>query len=60
MKKTWWISTHWCTARVVTLDGVIVYAAPVINRFLGQPMAALTTWLQSKQSEKIVVELQQG
>lgn len=44
-RRPYWISCERFTVRVVCDgDGVIVEAAPVVRRFLGQHLARLTRW----------------
>ena len=43
--KSWWISCHRMTVFVGTENGGIVEAAPIVRRFIGQPLSNLTGWL---------------
>ncbi len=39
-----WISCNKFTVQVNTIDGMIVNAAPLVNKFRGQPVANLLKW----------------
>jgi hypothetical protein len=39
-----WISCQAFTVRVETTDGIITWAAPVVRKFTGQPLAHLLAW----------------
>lgn len=50
MRHEWWLSWLFpgkrpATVSYTTVDGVIVEAAPLIRRFIGQPRAALMRWV---------------
>lgn len=43
--KRWWISSERFTVQVNTDErGIIVWAAPIVRRFVGQPLANLARW----------------
>jgi hypothetical protein len=44
----WWLSTKRMTFAVLILDDVIVETAPIARKFVGQPPAALSRWLQKQ------------
>jgi hypothetical protein len=45
MTRTFWVSCRKFTVRVVTDEhGVITEAAPIVRRFIGQPLGNLTRW----------------
>ena len=47
--RVFWLSSHKMTVRVVTnLSGKIVSTAPIVRRFINQPISNLLTWM-SKQ-----------
>jgi hypothetical protein len=41
---TYWISNRVFTVRVEATDGVITEAAPIVRKFLGQPIDNLLNW----------------
>ena len=41
---TYWISNRVFTVRVEATDGVITEAAPIVRKFLGQPVGNLLHW----------------
>lgn len=43
-ETTHWISCRVFTIEVTTRDGVIVKAAPLARKFMGQPLANLLDW----------------
>ena len=44
----YWISTEKFTGFITIDNGIIVDAAPVMFKFVGQPVKNLTDWLRSK------------
>jgi hypothetical protein len=42
--KRFWISCRIFTVKVNVEDGVIVQAAPIVRKFVGQPLANLLKW----------------
>jgi len=61
MKVVWWLSSLRMTVRVVTerkLGGinVIVEAAPIIRKFIGQPMTNLLIWMNPDRVEVLEAE----
>ncbi len=44
MLKKYYLSSPLFTVQVNVKDGFIVWGAPVITRFLGQPLGNLTRW----------------
>lgn len=43
----WWVSCTKFTVRVDTIDGRIVYAAPIVRKFIGQEFTNLLKWAAS-------------
>lgn len=44
--KTWWMSNDKMTVKVVSDNsGVITDAAPVVRKFVGQPLRSLSVWM---------------
>lgn len=41
-----WISCSKLTVRVLTRDGIIISAAPIVAKFKGQPLANLLRWAE--------------
>lgn len=49
MSKTdWQLSSLKMTVWVQTEDGAIVDTAPVVRRFIGQPLRNLASWMQQQ------------
>lgn len=54
-KEVWWVSSYntvtqaVITAQVVTADKVITDAAPILNKFIGQPFTNLKEWMHNTQ-----------
>lgn len=46
MTQSWWISCPLFTVQVTTVDGIIRDAAPIVRKFIGQPLANLVRWKQ--------------
>lgn len=46
MRKRYWVSCSWATGEVQTEDNVIVFAPPVWQRFQGQTLERLLSWLR--------------
>jgi hypothetical protein len=44
--KIWWLSTESMTVQVITENGVIVDAAPIVQKFKGQPLSNLIGWMK--------------
>lgn len=42
----WYVSCRRFTVCVYTRDGVIVAAAPVVRKFVGQPLGNLVSWFE--------------
>jgi len=57
MKHVWWLSNASMTVRVVVNErGTVVDAAPVVRKFVGQPLRNLTVWMNRRpgfRSERI-------
>ena len=47
-RRVWWYSNVSMTVRVVESDGKVVDAAPVVRKFIGQPLSALRGWMEKK------------
>ena len=45
--KTWWFSSLRMTVKVATRDGVIVEAAPIVRKFIGQRGQDLVAWMKT-------------
>lgn len=45
MTEIYWLSCSKMTVRVDVRDGVIIDAAPVVRKFVGQPLENLTRWM---------------
>ena len=43
-----WLVGRRATVRVVVVDNVIVDAAPLVRRFIGQPLPNLLRWFDGK------------
>lgn len=41
----WWLSNEKMTVRVVTRGKIIIDAAPVVRKFIGQPFNNLAHWM---------------
>ena len=49
MKRSWWLSSELCTIRVETDErNIITWAAPIVRKFIGQPLANLERWQRAK------------
>ena len=46
-RVTWWVSCRRFTAKAVVIDGRIVDAAPILRKFIGQPITNLLDWARS-------------
>ena len=48
-KQVLWLSSYRMTVRVVTgTSGMIVSTAPIIRRFINQPISNLFTWMRKQ------------
>ena len=47
MRKSWWLSCSRFTIKAIVKSGVIVDAAPIVKRFVGQPLSNLRKWMIS-------------
>ena len=45
--KCYWVSSNKMTVCVDVDGGVIVKAAPIVRKFIGQPLANLVRWLNA-------------
>jgi len=45
-EKWWWLSCKKMTFGVQTKDGIIVYGAPIVKKFRGQPLDNLIRWMK--------------
>ncbi|MHC4188418.1 MAG: hypothetical protein ACYSUB_01915 [Planctomycetota bacterium] len=45
MIVTWWLSNRKMTVKVVVKDTMIIDAAPVVRKFIGQPFQNIVTWM---------------
>lgn len=52
-EKCWWVSCKKMTILVVSKDGIITGGAPIINKFIGQPLRNLKKWLEPMGDLKI-------
>ena len=50
LAKVHWFSTQRMTVAVEVKDGMIIWAPPIIQKFVGQPIGNLERWLE-KQGE---------
>jgi hypothetical protein len=46
MSEWWWLSCSRFTVGVEIKDGVIVDAAPIVRKFIGQPTRNLGRWMR--------------
>jgi hypothetical protein len=46
--KHWWVSSKKITILVSSRDGVIVGAAPIARKFIGQPLKNLRHWMEKQ------------
>jgi hypothetical protein len=55
-RSDYWLSNSRMTVRV-TVDALskIVSAAPIVRRFVGQPLSNLTRWMNKQGKTKIVL-----
>lgn len=52
--KCWWLSTEKMTVRVLTKDSIIIEAAPIVKKFLGQPLENLIHWMSYQPGFKMM------
>lgn len=45
MVEKWWFSSKAMTVQVNTVDGRIIWGAPIVRRFVGQPLECLKRWM---------------
>jgi hypothetical protein len=45
----YWIKTGWACGGVIVKDDVIIDAAPIFKRFIGQPIINILNWKQVNQ-----------
>lgn len=45
MTRFWWLSSRRMTVGVYVRDGYVVGGAPIVARFVGQPLDNLTRWM---------------
>lgn len=50
---SWYLSSPRMTVQVDTRDGLIVWTAPVVGKFLAQPLYNLTNWMKADVVEVI-------
>lgn len=48
MREWWWLSTEKMTVGVAIEEGLIVEAAPIVRRFIGQPSKNLGNWMRKQ------------
>lgn len=48
MSEWWWVSTPKMTFAVEVNDGIVVSAAPIAHKFIGQPSVNLGAWLRKQ------------
>lgn len=46
MTISWWLSNQRMTVKVVLRDRVIIDAAPIVRKFIGQPFQNLVGWMK--------------
>lgn len=51
--QNWWISSHKMTIGVTTVDNIIIDAAPIVKKFIGQHLVKLLKWMQKQGDIKI-------
>jgi len=60
MKVAWWLSSPRMTVRVVAVRqagrNMIVEAAPIVRKFIGQPMTNLLIWMNPDRVEVLEAE----
>jgi len=56
-RTVWCLSNPRLTVRVVTEAGTIVEAAPVVRKFIGQPLLNLLKWMRPDRIESWGSEL---
>lgn len=44
----WWLSSRRMTVVVEERDGIVVDAAPIVRKFIGQPLENLTRWMRQQ------------
>lgn len=57
-KAEWYLSSPKMTVFAATENLVITEAAPIISKFIGQPIFALKKWMQSHGGELRICKLQ--
>lgn len=51
--RSWYLSGPRMTVQVDTRDGIIIWGAPVVTKFMGQPLTNLTRWMRADVVEEI-------
>ena len=46
MTTSWWLSSETMTVQVDEENDVVVDAAPIVRKFIGQPMINLVRWMK--------------
>lgn len=46
MTEKWFMSSQRMTVKVTVRDGIIIDAAPVVRKFVGQPIKNLEAWMR--------------
>lgn len=49
----WWLSSSRMTVGVQVIDGIITDGAPIIQRFVGQPLGNLIGWMKKQGNFRI-------
>ncbi len=57
MTYNYYLSSPRMTVEVKVRDGLIVWTAPVVWRFRGQPLVNLTRWMKADVVERIGEEI---
>ena len=43
----WWVTCKLFTVKVVTREGTVIDAAPIVKKFIGKPFSELLNWAGS-------------
>ena len=51
--KKWWVSNRLFTVQANTQNGLIIWTAPIVHKFIGQSLSNLLRWIPNTTHEEI-------
>lgn len=58
--QKFWISTEKFTCQMNVEDGFVVWAAPILKKFVGQPLYNVTSWCDQKRWSYVLKKIEDG